>query len=321
MEHLIEKQLEKDTVYTDLGPLWPLTSRGKVRDIFAVGDDKLLFVVSDRVSVFDRVVGTVPFKGQILNSIAAWWMEQVEHILPHHMISLPHGCATLAKRLTPLPVEIIVRGYLTGNSSTSIYTAYSRDERSYCGHLLPEGLQKDRPLPEPLVTPTTKGEVGAHDELISREEIISRGLVPRKVYDEVCSAALKLFALGSQRAARQGLILADTKYEFGLDSLGTLHLIDEIHTPDSSRYWFADDYEALVSAGKSPRGLDKDYVRNYMKSVDYHGDGQPPPLPDSVRVEASRRYMALYELLMGSPFSPDERDVKETLLTELSTYQ
>ncbi len=290
---------------------------GKVRDIFVVDDHRLVFVTSDRISVFDRVVGTVPFKGQVLSGISNWWMERVADLLPHHLLSVPHASCVIAKRCRPLPVEVIVRGYLTGNSSTSIWTAYANGLRTYCGHHLPEGLTRHQLLPEPLVTPTTKGDVGAHDELISREEIVAQGLVPADLYDRISEVAVALYRRGAEQAARSGLLLADTKYEFGLDEKGVLTLIDEIHTPDSSRYWFAADYEARVAAGQEPRGLDKDYVRNYMKSQGFTGDGEPPALPAGIRMEAARRYIELYELLTGAGFVPDFSRPEEAVLARL----
>ena len=290
---------------------------GKVRDIFIIDDHRLLFVTSDRISVFDRVVGAVPFKGQVLSGISNWWMERVTDIVPHHLLTVPHGSCVIAKRCRPLPIEVIVRGYLTGASPTSIWTAYERGERRYCGNDLADGMTRHQLLPEPLLTPTTKGDVGAHDELISREEIIAQGLVPADLYDRIHRVAIELYRRGAEQAARSGLLLADTKYEFGLDEDGALTLIDEIHTPDSSRYWFAEDYRSRVDAGQEPRGLDKDFVRNYMKSQGFVGNGEAPALPADIRVEAARRYIALYELLTGLPFTPDLSDLETAVLGHL----
>ncbi len=290
---------------------------GKVRDVFDVDEERLLFVTSDRISVFDRVVGTVPFKGQVLSGVSNWWMEQVGDIVPHHLLAVPHANCVIARKCRPLPVEIIVRGYLTGSSPTSIWTAYERGARTYCGHVLPDGMTRHQKLPEALVTPTTKGGAGEHDELISREEIVRKGLVPAELYDRIQDVALKLYARGVEQAARRGLILVDTKYEFGIDGEGRLVLIDEIHTPDSSRYWYADDFDARVREGKEPRGLDKDYVRNHMKSLGFVGDGEPPRLSDDVRAEAARRYVALYELLTGRDFVPDFSSPEEAVIQHL----
>ncbi len=290
---------------------------GKVRDIFVVDDHRLLFVTSDRISVFDRVVGAVPFKGQVLSGISNWWMERVADIVPHHLLAVPHANCVIARKCSPLPIEVIVRGYLTGNSPTSIWTAYEAGGRSYCGHDLPDGLTRHQLLPVPLLTPTTKGGVGEHDELISREEIIEQGLVPAALYDRIQTVALELYRRGAEQAARSGLLLADTKYEFGLDEDGVLTLIDEIHTPDSSRYWFAADYQARVDAGQEPRGLDKDYVRNHMKSQGFVGNGEAPVLPAEIRIEAARRYISLYELLTGLSFTPDFSSLEDAVLDHL----
>ncbi len=290
---------------------------GKVRDIFVIDDKRLLFVVSDRISVFDRVVGTVPFKGQVLSGVSNWWMEKITDIVGHHLLQVPHGNAVIAKRCRPLMVEIIVRGYLTGSSPTSIWTAYANGQRRYCGHDLPEGLTRHQRLETPLVTPTTKGDVNAHDELISREEIIAQGLVAEDVYNRIEEVSLALFARGQEQAALCGLLLVDTKYEFGMDENGQLILIDEIHTPDSSRYWFAEDYDARVAAGQEPRGLDKDYVRNTLKAQGFSGDGPSPELSAETRIEAARRYIALYELLTGAEFTPDLNDLQTSVLDML----
>ncbi|MBU1218708.1 phosphoribosylaminoimidazolesuccinocarboxamide synthase [Myxococcota bacterium] len=282
---------------------------GKVRDIFALENGRMLIAVSDRISVFDRVVGTIPFKGQVLNGIANWWFNKTAGIIQNHLFEVPHGQLSVVKRLSPLPVEIIVRGYLTGTSSTSILTAYKRGERLYCGHTLPDGLVDHQKLAVNLVTPSTKGHAGEHDMNISRREIIEGGLVSEEIYDKVERAALALFEAGQLQAASSGLILADTKYEFGLDDEGSLYIIDEIHTPDSSRYWYADDYDDHVKKGKSPRGLDKDTVRHYMQKIGYNGDGPIPPIPDEVRIEASLKYIKLYEILTGTEFTPDLRSI------------
>ncbi|MDA3862700.1 MAG: phosphoribosylaminoimidazolesuccinocarboxamide synthase [Deltaproteobacteria bacterium] len=303
IKQLIEKYRNKTFPRLNTDKL-VLFHQGKVRDIYKLEEDKLLFFISDRVSVFDKVVGEVPFKGQILNSISNWWFEQVKQIIPVHLLEVPHPSMSIVKKLETLKVEIIVRGYLAGNSSTSIWTAYKNGNRTYCGHKLPEGLVKYQVLPRPLVTPTTKGDVGEHDELISKDEIIKTGLVGKDLYETLEKKALALFELGSNQAKKRGLILADTKYEFGLDKTGELYLIDEVHTPDSSRYWYQEDYKKRFAMGKAPRGLDKDYVRNYMKEQGYNGEGKIPPLPDEVKLEAATRYAYLYQKLTGKDFRP-----------------
>ena len=278
---------------------------GKVRDSY-VGEKRRTIVVTDRVSCFDVVVGTIPLKGQVLNQLAAFWFEKTRRVAPNHLISVPDPNVSLVRELSVLPVEFVMRGYLTGVTSTSIWTAYERGDASYCGHRLPKGLHKHERLPEPLLTPTTKARKGDHDEPVSRAEVIERGLVSEALYDRAAKLAAKLFRAGQEWAESRGLILADTKYELGLDEAGTLVVADEIHTPDSSRYWYQDGYERALAEGGDPRALDKEYVRRWLVSErGYRGEGVPPPLPDEVRCEAARRYIEAYECVTGLAFLPD----------------
>ena len=278
---------------------------GKVRDSYVRGGKRAI-VVSDRVSAFDRVLGTIPFKGQVLNQMAAFWFEQTASIARNHLISVPDPCASLVRECQVLPVEFVYRGYLTGVTSTSIWTAYSRGERLYCGHRLPDGLKKHQQLPEPLLTPTTKAPKGGHDEPVSRAEVLERCLVSEALYERAASLASALFREGQTFAASRGLILADTKYELGLDEAGTLVVADEIHTPDSSRYWYADSFEQALRDGGDPRALDKEYVRRWLVAERcYRGEGAPPPLPDEVRCEAAARYIEAYERVTGLAFEAD----------------
>jgi phosphoribosylaminoimidazole-succinocarboxamide synthase len=216
-----------------------------------------------------------------------------------------------------VPIEFVVRGYLTGVTGTSIWTAYAKGERSYCGHALPEGMRKHERLPKPLLTPTTKAEHGAHDELTSRDEIVRRGVVLADLYDSAEALVLRLFAEGQQWAEKQGLILVDTKYELGLDAKGELCVIDEIHTPDSSRYWYLDAYDAAMAQGSDPKAMDKEYVRRWLAERGYKGDGAPPPLPDDVRCEAARRYVETYERITGRGFEPDTEPPQERIRRNL----
>ncbi len=278
-------------------------TEGKVRDSYVSGGKRTL-VASDRISCFDVVVGTIPFKGQVLNELAAFWFEKTANIAPNHVLSVPDPCVTVARECRPLPVEFIYRAYLTGVTSTSIWRAYDAGERLYCGHRLPDGLRKHQKLPEPLLTPTTKAEQGAHDELTSREALIESGVISEKHYDEAGRMAAQLFAAGQAWAATRGLILVDTKYELGLDPDGRIVVIDEIHTPDSSRYWYSDGYAAAFARGEDPKSLDKEYVRRWLVEQGYRGEGTPPTLPDDVRCEAARRYIETFELLTGRAFEP-----------------
>jgi phosphoribosylaminoimidazole-succinocarboxamide synthase len=276
---------------------------GKVRDCY-VADGRRTLVASDRISCFDVVVGTIPFKGQVLNQIAAFWFEKTASVAPNHVIAVPDPCVTVARECRPLPVEFVYRGYLTGVSSTSIWRAYEAGERVYCGHRLPDGMRKHQRLPQPLLTPTTKAEHGEHDALTSREELIASGVISAAHYDEAGRIAERLFAAGQAWAATRGLILVDTKYEMGLDADGSIVVIDEIHTPDSSRYWYADGYAEAFARGEDPKALDKEYVRRWLVEQGYRGEGAPPTLPDDVRCEAARRYIETFERITGRAFEP-----------------
>lgn len=292
---------------------------GKVRDNYMAAGRRTI-VVTDRVSCFDVVVGTIPLKGQVLNRLAAFWFEKTQALAPNHLIETPDANVSVVRELRILPVEFVVRGYLTGVSPTSIWTAYERGERSYCGHQLPEGLAKHEALPEPLLTPTTKAARGEHDELTSRAEILSRGLVSEELYDEAAQIAAKLFAAGSEWAAQRGMILADTKYEMGLDENGALLLADEIHTPDSSRYWFADSYQRALREGGDPKSFDKEFVRRWLVSEhNWRGEGPPPALPDEVRCEAARRYLDAYAQLTGAELVPDTDPPEARIAKALQT--
>ena len=303
---LLREQCERTLGETRLEGLGELET-GKVRDNY-VADNRRFIVVSDRVSCFDVVVGTLPFKGQVLNQLAAFWFEKTRDIGRNHLLEVPDPVVSVVQECNPLPVEFVYRGYLTGSSPTSIWTAYERGERRYCGHALPDGLHKHQPLPEPLLTPTTKAEKGQHDELISREEAIEQGLLSEEHYDAAAALCRKLFAEGQRWAEGRGLILVDTKYEIGLDAAGELVVIDEIHTPDSSRYWYRDRYERALSEGRDPEALDKEYVRRWLVEQGWRGEGPPPELTLDVRCEAARRYIEAFEQVTGCDFEPDTEE-------------
>jgi phosphoribosylaminoimidazole-succinocarboxamide synthase len=277
---------------------------GKVRDSY-VKDGRRTIVVTDRVSAFDVVLGTLPLKGQVLNQVAAFWFETTREVARNHLISVPDPCVSVVEECRLLPIEFVLRAYLTGSTSTSIWVRYEAGDRLYCGHALPEGLHKHEKLPAPLLTPTTKAEHGQHDELISKDEIVARGLMSAELYERAELLAARLFRAGSEWTASRGLILVDTKYELGLDGAGELAVVDEIHTPDSSRYWYRDTYEQALSQQRDPQTLDKEYVRRWLVEHGYRGEGPPPTLPDDVRCEASRRYIEAYERITGSAFEPD----------------
>ena len=280
---------------------------GKVRDNYTV-DGKRLLVVTDRISAFDVVLGTIPLKGQVLNRMAAHWFEATRAIVANHLVGVPDPNAMEAIDCAPIPVEMVMRAYLTGVTSTSIWQHYQKGERVFCGHRLPDGMRKNEPLPQPILTPSTKAEKGGHDVSLARDAILAQGALDAATFDEAAAAAAKLFAFGQARARERGLILVDTKYEFGRAPDGRLLVIDEIHTPDSSRYWFAEDYERRLAAGEEPRALDKEYVRRWYAARGYTGDGPPPPLDDEVRVEAAKRYIEAYERVSGESFVADLED-------------
>ena len=279
---------------------------GKVRDNYTTADGRRILIATDRLSTFDVVVGTIPFKGQILNQLAAYWFGETRDLAPNHVLSVPDPNVTIGRECEPLAAEFVMRAYLTGVTSTSIWYAYERGARQFCGHALPDGMKKNQRLERPILTPSTKAAKGDHDVSVSREELIEMGAISAEDFDRGAEIAHKLFAFGQKRAAERGLILVDTKYELGRTPEGEIVVIDEIHTPDSSRYWYADDYEARLAKGEEPRGLDKEYVRRWLVNERaYRGEGDPPPLPDEVRMEAARRYIATFELVTGKTFVPD----------------
>ncbi len=271
--------------------------RGKVRDLIAVGDT-LIITSSDRVSAFDRVLDLVPAKGEILSRLSSFWFASTQHIIENHILRELTGRTVLVRRCEPLPVEVVIRGYLTG----SAWRDY-RAGRPVSGVRLPDGLRRNERLPEPILTPSTKEQFGKHDRPIAREELIERGLVSESVWRRVEEAAHQLFQYGSAYAADRGLILVDTKYEFGMLD-GALVLIDELHTPDSSRFWEVDSYEALLEKGAQPQMLDKEYLRLWLMERGFHGEGSAPPIPPEVIGELGNRYQSLFNRLTGENFSP-----------------
>jgi phosphoribosylaminoimidazole-succinocarboxamide synthase len=305
-ETVLRAQLAKTLDHIEL-PELGTPQHGKVRECY-VRDGQRILVASDRLSAFDVILGTIPFKGQVLNQLAAHWFEETRHIAPNHVIDVPDPNVTRAVECRLLPVEMVVRAYLTGVTSTSIWRHYEAGARRYAGHVLPDGMRKNQPLPRALVTPSTKAEKGAHDETVSREELVERGLVDADTFDELAAMCLRMFAFGQERARARGLILVDTKYELGRAPDGRILFVDEIHTPDSSRYWYAEDYERRVARGEEPRSIDKEYVRRHFAAMGYTGEGTPPPIPDDVRVEAARRYIEAYETVTGRAFVPDTED-------------
>ncbi|MDZ7705937.1 MAG: phosphoribosylaminoimidazolesuccinocarboxamide synthase [Trueperaceae bacterium] len=296
--------------------------KGKVRDLYRVTRHKrhkLVLITTDRLSAFDRVLGLVPYKGQILNELSAFWFRHCEDIVGNHLIATPDPNITVARVATPLPVEVVVRGYLTGVTKTSLWYRYDTlGERTIYGYELPDGLEKDQPLPEPLLTPTTKGGPTGHDERLTVDEVTERGLVKPALWQQIQDVALALFRRGQEVAAQQGLVLVDTKYEFGTLENGGLVLIDEIHTPDSSRYWRADSLQSGTPVHLDPVHLDKEFVRLAYADEGYRGDGPPPPLSPDLAVQTSLRYQELFETLTGRNFGgatyPAEPRIRQVLM-------
>jgi phosphoribosylaminoimidazole-succinocarboxamide synthase len=305
-EQLLRAQLGQTLDATDF-PELGAKYEGKVRDCY-VRDGKRILIVTDRLSAFDVVLGTIPFKGQVLNQMAAFWFEATADLVPNHVINVPDPSVMVARECQLLPVEFVMRAYMTGVTSTSIWTHYQNGARSFCGHDLPDGMRKNQALPKAILTPSTKAEKGEHDRSVSRAEILEMGVLSADDFDRAAQMCARVFAFGQQEALRRGLILVDTKYEIGRRPDGELCFIDEIHTPDSSRFWYADDYDARFANGEEPRGLDKEYVRRTLADQGYRGEGPAPKLTDDVRVEAARRYIQVCELVTGREFVPNTEE-------------
>ncbi|MCZ8333239.1 MAG: phosphoribosylaminoimidazolesuccinocarboxamide synthase [Rhodobacteraceae bacterium] len=278
---------------------------GKVRDCYDLPDGTRILISSDRISAFDRILAAIPFKGQVLTQTAKFWFEHTDDICPNHVISYPDPNVVIGKRLTILPVEIVVRGYLAGTTGTSILTLYKKGERAMYGHTLPDGLRDNQALPAPIITPTSKAFDGGHDEPLTAQDIVSQGLLTQAQWDEVSAKALALFARGQQMAAERGLILVDTKYEFGTDAAGNILLADEIHTPDSSRYWIASGYTQAFESGTRPPSFDKDVIRAWVAArCDPYTD-EIPEIPQEMIQQTAQVYIDAYEAITGRTFAPD----------------
>lgn len=313
-DDVVRKQLENTLEKTDFPELGE-KYEGKVRDNYTQGGKRVI-ITTDRISAFDRVLGTIPFKGQTLNELASFWFDKTKHIVSNHMIDLPDPNVMVVRECKSIPVEMVVRGYITGVTKTSSWYNYSQGVRNFCGVRLPEGLKKDQKFDSPILTPTTKAEHGEHDVSISPEEIVSKGIISKEMFEQLNEISFKLFDFGVQWAKKNGLILVDTKYEFGLIG-GEIVLMDEIHTPDSSRFWFADTYQELFEKGEEQRKLDKEYVRTWLADQGFRGDGTPPKLTDEVRAEAAKRYIKAFEIITGEKFTLAEKPVLERIRENL----
>ena len=288
---------------------------GKVRDQYEL-DSKIILITTDRQSAFDRVLASIPFKGQVLNLTSAWWFDQTKDIIPNHVIEIPDPNVTIAKKCEVFPIEFVVRGYITGSTSTSLWTVYNNGDREYCGNTLQEGLVKNQKLDTNMLTPTTKEK--HHDRPISPDEIISERWMTQADWDYCSQRALELFAFGQEKARQNGMILVDTKYEMGRDTDGIIRLIDEIHTPDSSRYWIESTYEERMSADQEPQNIDKEFLRLwFVDNCDPYNDETLPDAPEELVAELSSRYIYLYETIVGKSFPfPDAGKLVQERINE-----
>lgn len=283
---------------------------GKVRDCYdlpatATEPARRILISSDRISAFDRILAAIPFKGQVLTQMARFWFDHTADLCPNHVLAYPDPNVVIGKHLTILPVEVVVRGYLAGTTSTSVLTQYKAGVRQMYGHTLPDGLRDNQVLPAPIITPTSKAFDGGHDEPLTAQEIVSQGLLTQSQWDEVSAKALALFARGQKMAAERGLILVDTKYEFGTDEAGHILIGDEIHTPDSSRYWIASGYAAAFEAGSRPPSFDKDVIRSWVAArCDPYKD-PIPEIPADMIAATSKVYIEAFEAITGQTFVPD----------------
>jgi phosphoribosylaminoimidazole-succinocarboxamide synthase len=282
--------------------------RGKVRDNYGRGD-RIVMITSDRISAFDHVLGTIPFKGEVLSRLTAFWFDKVKDIAPTHIIDVPDPSVMVVKKAKPLPIEIVIRGYITG----SLWRDYQAGKAGAYGIEWPKGLKKDQKFEKAIITPSTKEEYGKHDMPISEKEILDKGMVPAAVWHEATAVAQRLFQRGQEWARTRGLILVDTKYEMGIAD-GKLVVIDEIHTPDSSRYWIADGYEKRFAAGQDQEMLDKENIRQWLiKEHNFSGHGTPPPLTDEVRCMLAKKYIEVFELLTGQVFQSEVGSVSSRI--------
>ncbi len=297
----------------------PIANRttGKVRDWYDLPANQRLLVTTDRLSAFDRSLAVVPYKGQVLNQLSAWWFEKTSDLIPNHILTIPDPNAAVVAKVKPFHVEVIVRGYITGVTETALWRRYELGEREIYGYTFNDGLQKNQQLPTPIITPTTKGGETGHDERLTCAEVVQHGYLDARSWDIIQAAALDIFKRGQQVALAAGMILVDTKYEFGLADDGRIMLIDEVHTPDSSRFWKADTYSDRFAAGEEPENFDKEFIRRHYAALGYRGEGEPPSVDANLWVQASQRYIQIYELLTGLTFKPAEYPVNPRLINNL----
>ncbi|MFA5842345.1 MAG: phosphoribosylaminoimidazolesuccinocarboxamide synthase [Candidatus Gracilibacteria bacterium] len=293
---------------------------GKVRDNYTK-DGKRILVVTDRLSAFDRVICLIPYKGQVLNQMAEFWFTQTKDICDNHVIEFPDPNVVVGKQCTPLAVEMVVRGYLTGTTSTSVWSHYKNGGRNFCGNPLEDGMKKDQKFDKPILTPSTKAEHGSHDESVAPEVLLERNVITKAEWDYLADVSLRLFERGQKIAAKQGIILVDTKYEFGKNADGKIVLIDEIHTPDSSRFWIEKTYQQHYEKGEDQDNINKEYLRLWLSEKGFKGDTETPEIPEDVKVETARRYIEAYEKITGQTFKADPcPDINARIQKNLAKY-
>ncbi|MBN2306976.1 phosphoribosylaminoimidazolesuccinocarboxamide synthase [Candidatus Peregrinibacteria bacterium] len=316
---IIKKNLKNTITETNLKGCTKIHV-GKVRDTYEKDGHRIL-VTTDRQSAFDRILAAIPFKGAVLNQFAAFWFDNTQDIVRNHLLTVPDPNVAIVNKVKIYPVEVVVRGYITGTTDTSAWINYAAGERNFCGIQLPEGLKKNQKFETPIITPTTKPEAG-HDEKISREEIIAQGLASEEEWSQIEKYALAIFQRGQEIAAEKGFILVDTKYEFGKDVDGNITLADEVHTPDSSRYWIAATYQERFDRGEEPENFDKEFLRLWFKEhCDPYNDPELPPAPDDLVEELAYRYIDIYEKLTGNEFVyNEEQNIQERIQTNLDKY-
>lgn len=305
----------KGTNFTNLGTRY----EGKVRDNYTQGDRRIL-ITTDRLSAFDRIIALIPFKGEVLNAITKFWFENTKDICPNYIESYPDPNVIVGKECKPLMLEMIVRGYITGSTTTSAWYNYEQGVRNFCGNELPDGLKKNQRLPHPIITPTTKAAHGEHDANVTPQQAVEMGLVTQEEWEQLSNYALGLYARGVEVSARNGVILVDTKYEFGRDKDGKIVVIDEIHTPDSSRFWIAETYEEKMAAGQEPDNINKEFLRLWLANQGYRGEGEMPVIPQEILIETAQKYMQAYEMITGQKFETQPGDVEARLAANLAPY-
>jgi phosphoribosylaminoimidazole-succinocarboxamide synthase len=317
LKRSIKKTLEKLLKTIDLKD-YGKKYQGKVRDYY-LHEGKRILITTDRISAFDRVLGFIPYKGQVLNQLSNYWFEKTKDIVSNHVISVPHPNVTIAKEAKPYPVEMVVRGYITGVTSTSIWRSYEKGERVIYGIRFPDGLRKNDQLKNPVITPTTKAEHGGHDQRLTKKEILKKRLIPEKVYMRMEKAALALYKRGNDICKKKGLILVDTKYEFA-EYRGQLMIIDEMHTPDSSRFWRKNSYLERFKKGLEPENFDKEFFRIWYANKGYTGDGDPPRMSTELQILTALRYIKIFELITGKKFKPEVYSIEISIKKALENY-